>query len=93
MFILSVGAQQQPGFPVCKNKEKCPNICGWTNKQLLKFIHWSVQPTNLSSDGSFCTSSHICSSFLIQDMLQLVRTCKGGREKINPCSVIIGDQW
>ena len=31
--------------------------------------------------------------FLIQDMLQLVSTCKGGREKIDPCSDIIGDQW
>ena len=59
MFMLSVGAQQQPGFPVCKNKKKCPNICGWTNKQLLKFIHWSVQPTKLSSDGSFCTSAAV----------------------------------
>ena len=38
---------------------KNAHICGWTNKQLLKFIHWSVQPTKLSSDGSFCTSSHI----------------------------------
>ena len=46
-------------FLYARTRKKGPNVCGWTNKQLLKFIPWSVQPTKLSSDGSFCTSSHI----------------------------------